>query len=101
LKANAERLAREELNRQERERQGQVSRSGAEERREEREAAREEQAKSLAGEALDIGGTEELGAAPAAPRLAEYTLRFRGTERQLLKLREYMTAQGIVYEKIA
>jgi hypothetical protein len=99
LKANAERLAREEMNRQAREQQDQVSRNAAEERREERQAARDERVKSLAGEALDIEGPEASGA--AAPRLVEYTLRFRGTEQQLLKLREYMTAQGIAYEKIA
>jgi hypothetical protein len=100
LKANAGRLVREELNRQERERQDQVFRNAAEERREEYQAAREEKVKSLAGEALDIGGPETSEAA-AASRLIEYTLRFRGTEQQLLKLREYMTANGIAYEKIA
>jgi hypothetical protein len=101
LKANAGRLAREEMNRQEREQREQVSRNAAEERREERQAVRDERVKSLADEALDIEGPEASGAAAAAPRIVEYTLRFRGTEQQLLKLREYMTAQGIAYEKIA
>ena len=100
LKANAERLAREEMNRQTREHHDQVSRNAAEERREEHQTAREEKVKSLADEALDIEGPKAQGAAAAAPPLMEYTLRFRGTEQQLLKLREYMTAQGIAYEKI-
>ena len=100
LKANAERLAREEMNHQTREHQDQVSRNAAEERREEHQAAREEKVKSLADEALDIERPKAQGAAAAAPPLMEYTLRFRGTEQQLLKLREYMTAQGIAYEKI-
>jgi hypothetical protein len=96
LKANAELLAREEVNRQERERHTQVALNAAGERREEYQAARDEQVRSLAGKALDI---EEPGEA-AAPRIIEYTLRFRGTEPQLLKLREYMTANGIAYEKL-
>lgn len=98
LKTNAERLAREKVEREERERQAQVAQNAAAERREERQAGREERTQSLAAAALDIEGPAV--AAPPQPRIIEYTLRFRGTEQQLLKLREYMTAQGIVYEKI-
>jgi hypothetical protein len=97
LKANAERLAREELNRQEWERQEQVARNAAEERREERQAAREEKVQSLADEALGF----EAPAKPEQPQIMEYTLKFRGTKQQLFELREYMTANGISYEKIA
>jgi hypothetical protein len=96
LKDNAERLAREQAEREEREQQDQVARNAAEERREEREADREEKVKDLIDEALDI----EEPAVPAGPEIMEYTLRFKGTKEQLLKLREYMTANGIAYEKI-
>jgi hypothetical protein len=89
------------MSRQEREQREQVAHNAAEERREEHQAVKDERVKSLADEALDIGEPEASGAAPAAPQLVEYTLRFRGTEQQLLKLREYMTAQGIAYERIA
>ena len=99
LKSNALRLAREELNREGRETRERLARNAAGERFDEREAAGEERARNLAGEALDI--EEADTGEEAAPPLMEYTLRFRGTERQLLKLREYMTAHGIAYERIA
>ena len=102
LKANAERLAREEMNRQAREQQEQVSRNAAEERREERAAVKEESVLSMVEEALELHVDEMLeDIKQTRPAIMEYTLRFRGTEQQLLKLRQYMTAQGIVYEKIA
>jgi hypothetical protein len=101
LKANAERLAREQAAREERERQERVARNAAEERREEREAERAERVQSLAAEALDLPEetASKASAAMEQPGTMEYTLRFRGTREQLLKLREYMTANGIVYEK--
>lgn len=99
LKTNAERLAREKVEREERERQAQIARNAAEERREEQQAEKEERVKSLADEALDLP-EPEIPMAPPKPQLIEYTLRFRGTERQFLDLREYSTAHGIVYEKL-
>jgi hypothetical protein len=95
-KANAEKLAREKLEREERERRGQCEANAAEERREERKAEREERISSLAAEAL------ELPEAKASPEeeVIEYTLKFRGTKGQLLRLREFMSANGIAYEKV-
>jgi hypothetical protein len=95
LKANAERLAREQANRATREAEAVVSGNAMAERQEERSAVIEGQIKSLANEALDI----KEPTVPAGPKLFEYTLRFRGTEGQLLNLRKHMTAQGIAYEK--
>jgi hypothetical protein len=99
LKENAAKLAREQAEREDRERQGQVEQNAAEERREERQAAQEERTQSLAAAAMDL---EEPAVpdAPPKPVIIEYTMRFSGTEQQLLKLREYMTANGIVYEKL-
>jgi hypothetical protein len=95
LKDNAVLLAREQANRESRHAWGGLVRNAAAERREEQTAAREREIESLANDALEI----EEPAVPAGPKLMEYTLRFKGTEEQLLKLREYMTAQGIPYEK--
>jgi hypothetical protein len=95
LKDNAERLAREQANRETRKVWGMVSHNASAERQEERAAAREEQVESLVNDALDI----EEPAVPVGPEIIEYTLRFKGTKEQLLKLREYMTAQGLPYEK--
>ena len=99
LKANAERLAREKSEREAREVQAQVSRNAREERREEREAAKEEQTRNLANEALDL--PEPEAEVPAPQKIIEFTLRFRGTEEQLRQLKQYMTTNGIAYEKIA
>jgi hypothetical protein len=96
LKDNAARLAREQVNRETRQAEEQVAHNATTERREEWAAVREERVKSLADEALDI----EEPAIPTGPEIMEYTLQFKGTEAQLLKLREYMTSQGIPYEKL-
>ncbi|MDR0441849.1 MAG: DUF1351 domain-containing protein [Treponema sp.] len=96
MKANAERLAREKVEREERERQKQVAQNAVNEHKEEQTAAKEEQVKNLVDEALDIPEP----AVQSQPEIVEYTLRFKGTKEQLLKLREYMTANGIVYEKL-
>jgi len=98
LKANAERLAREKIEREERELNAQVAQNAAEERVEARETVRKETSQNLVAEAL---GIEEPAPENLGPKIVEYTLRFRGTEEQLKKLREYMTANGIAYEKLA
>jgi hypothetical protein len=97
LKANAERLAREKAEREERERQALVAANAAEERREERAAVKEEQMQSFVDEALDLEPDIDL---PSQPKIIEYVLKFRGTKEQLFKLREYMTQNGISYEKV-
>jgi hypothetical protein len=96
LKDNAARLAREQANRESRKAEDIVSHNASAERREERASAREDRIGSLVNEAMDI----EKPVVPAGPEIMEYTLRFKGTKEQLLKLREYMTAQGIPYEKV-
>jgi hypothetical protein len=99
LKANAERLAREQVEREERERQAQVAQNTAEERREERQVEKAERVQNLAAAALDI----EEPAVPAAPPklpIMEYTIRFRGNEPQFLKLRKCATELGMTYEKL-
>jgi hypothetical protein len=97
LKANAEKLAREQANRETRQAEEQVAHNASAERKEERAAVREERMESLVDDALDI----EPPAVPAGPEIMEFTLQFKGTKEQLLKLREYMTSQGIPYEKLA
>jgi hypothetical protein len=97
LKANAERLAREQAAREERKNLEQVARNAAGERHEERAMAKEERVQSLVDQALELpAGTI---AAQEKKWIGKYTLQFEGTEQQLLKLREYMTSVGIPYRK--
>jgi hypothetical protein len=98
LKENAERLAREEANRAERQMQEQCDRNASAECKEEREKAKEEIIKGKIDEAVGL----PVGTTAAQERLEvmEYTLQFRGTKDQLMKLREYMTSQGIPYQKL-
>jgi hypothetical protein len=97
LQANAERIAREKIERDERERREQVVRNAAAERQEERVIEKREQMQSLIDEAMEI---EPSLPEETKPEIIEYTLRFKGTKEQLLRLREYMTANGITYERI-
>jgi len=98
LKENAARLAREEANREERKTQEDIAVNAANERQEERAAAKDGKTQTLIESALGL----PAGAVAAQKKAEtlEYTLQFRGTEEQLLKLREYMTSQGIPYKKI-
>jgi vacuolar-type H+-ATPase subunit E/Vma4 len=97
LKANAERLAREQASREDRAIQEQVAQNAAAERREERETAKEERTLSLVDQALDL--PEGTTAAEAKQEILAYTMTFNGTKEQLFKLREFMTANGIAYRK--
>jgi hypothetical protein len=97
LKENAERLAREKAAREERKSLEQVASNAAGERQEERAAVREEKVQSLVDQALDLPTGSAVS--PSKPKIGRYTLQFEGTEQQLLKLREYMTAIGIPYKK--
>jgi hypothetical protein len=96
LKANAERIAREKIERDERERREQIARNALVERQEEKAIEKQEQMKNLVNEALEIPEPE----IPPVPMRESYTCRFWGTREQLLRLREYMTANGITYERI-
>ena len=93
LKANAERLAREKVERETREVQAQVAQNAVEER----EAEKAERVKSLAAEALDLPEP----AISARPKIYEVDLRIWATEIKLKSLKEWMTINEVAYEKIA
>jgi len=95
LKSAALKLAQEKLGREERERQAQIKENAADEQWETRNIGKEEKIQSLVSEALEIAEPEI-----SKPEIIEFTCRFKGTKEQLLKLREYMTANGITYEKV-
>jgi len=95
LKANTERLAREKVEREERERQEQIARNAVAERQENKAIEKQEQIKSLVDEAMDMPEPKVT-----VIRKIRFTCWFEGTAEQLLKLREYMTANGITYERI-
>jgi hypothetical protein len=90
LKENRERLAKEAEERAEREHQEHIN----------------VQAKELAKDtAIEMKAAPLASMASAALEVEEdpvieYTLRFRGTRAQLIQLREYMTRQGIEYDKL-
>ena len=98
FKENAAKVAREQANREERQTQEAVAGNAAAERREEREAVREEKVNDMIDQALDLpqGAVAEQERA----EILECALQFSGTREQLLKLKEYMTAMGIPYRKI-
>jgi hypothetical protein len=90
LRENRSRLEEEEKNRAEREHGEHI----------------EAQAEELAVDAVKEAKAEPIAAAAAealeidADPVIEYTLRFRGTRAQLISLRQYMTDNGIEYDKI-
>jgi hypothetical protein len=96
LKANAELLAKEKIEREERERREQIAKNYKTERTEKIIADKQEEMKSLVGEALNVKEPEVT----PDPEIMEFTCRFKGTKEQLFGLREYMTNNGIAYEKI-
>ena len=97
LKENAERLAREQAAREERKIQEQVDKNASSEKAERREERKEERVQSLIDETFDL--PQGTTAAQAREELLEYTMTFKGTKDQLRRLREYMTANGIPYNK--
>jgi len=96
IKANAERAAREKIEREEYERRAQISANAVQERQEEKAERKNEQVKSLVDAALDIKEPET----PPNPEILEYACNFRGTKDALFRLREFMTANGISYTKL-
>jgi hypothetical protein len=96
LKANAELLAKEKVEREERERREQIAANAKTERTEKIIADKREEMKSLVGEALNVKEPEVT----PDPEIMEFTCRFKGTKEQLFGLREYMTENGIAYEKL-
>jgi hypothetical protein len=98
LKDNAERLAREQIEREQREHQTQINRNLQEQRQEQRQARAEEQVSDLVSQALDL--PQEPVHTPAAPKLYTTTLRFIGTKEKLEALKVWMSQNGISYEKV-
>jgi len=127
MKKNAERAAREIIEREERERQERIAANAAEERAEARTAEKRASVRSLVDEALGIEEPEP----PADPEIMKHVLRlklpketlpglfecmdangisypeileltlpFEGEKEPLFRLREYMTKNGVSYEKI-
>ena len=97
LKENAERLAREELNRQNRQMQEQCDRNASNERQEQGEQEIQQFLDSKVDEA--VGFPTGTTAAETREEVIEYTMTFKGTKEQLLKLRQFMSDNGIPYKK--
>jgi len=100
LKENAERLMREQAGRDDRKLNEQVERNAKEEhkeRREEKKAEEFEEKKNAFYESLGFGVAEKTDVKNTD--IIQFTCTFKGTKEQLMKLREYMTASGISYEK--
>ena len=95
MKANALKLAEEKTERDERERGEQLKVNIKEELKEEKEIDKERRISKLAASALELNEP-----VIEKPEIIEFTLKFRGTRKQLLKLREFMTENGIAYMKI-
>jgi hypothetical protein len=101
LKAAAERLAREQIGREERKLHEQVEENRRDLEREEREAAPpNERIGDLAREALDLP-SEPPREYEAPPQIIEYVCRFRGLEEDLKAMRVWMSSHDIAYEKIS
>ena len=97
LKENAEKLAWEQVNREDRKIQEQVDRNASSEQKEKWEREKDEKVHSMVDQALDL--PQGTTAAEEREAVIEYTMTFKGTKDQLLKLREFMMAQGILYHK--
>jgi len=97
LKENAAKLAREQAERDSRKVNEQVETNAKAERQERREQYKDNIVSGIIDEAcgLEHGTT----AAEKREEIISFTCTFKGTEEQLMKLREYMTAKGIAYEK--
>ena len=97
LKANAEKLAKEQVERDSRKVDEQVSANARAERQERREEKKEEIVKGMLDQAIGVpvGTTAEQ----EREEIIEYTVTFKGTREQLKNLKEYMTANGIAYFK--
>jgi F0F1-type ATP synthase membrane subunit b/b' len=99
MKANAEKLAREQAEREDRERREQIERNRkALEQEKEESVPPSERMNELVNEALDIPMPEVE--TPQKPEIMEFTLRFRGTKEKLFALKAWMNDNGIAYEKI-
>jgi hypothetical protein len=97
LKANAERLIREQAERETRKAQEQVAANDKAERNEKVSAFKQERVNDIIEQALDL--PENAISAAEKEEIIECTLTFKGSREQLLKLRQVMTEMGIPYRK--
>jgi len=97
IKENAAKLAREQEERENRKTDEQLSANSRAERQERREEKKEEAVKNYLDqiEGAPIGSTVKK----EREEIIDFTLTFKGTKEQLQRLKEYMTANGIVYTK--
>jgi hypothetical protein len=101
LKANAERLAKEKIEREQREIKEQVNQNAKEERQEKAEEKKTTDFETKRDKFYkSLGFKEDETPKEEKPEIIEYVLKFRGTKEQLFKLRQYMTDNNIPYEKI-
>jgi hypothetical protein len=96
LKAAAEKIAQEKIDRDERERQTQVEKNIADAKREEETESKDKRIQNLAAEALDLPEPE----IPQGPKILQTTLRFWGSSKELESLKQYMSDHGIAYKKV-
>jgi hypothetical protein len=97
LKENAAKIAREIAERESRKTNEAVEANA----RAERQERREEKEEKIVSGIIDQACSLEHGTTAAQKReeVISFTCTFKGTEEQLKRLREYMTANSIVYEK--
>jgi hypothetical protein len=99
IKANAEKLAREQVEREERKLREQVAENRREQEREELDRrVPDERTENLARQALDIPEKPPIGT-PPRQKMIEYTCRFWGKTNDLRIVHECMSAHNVGYEK--
>ena len=97
LKENAERLAREQANREERKVQEQVMANAESERQEIKEAIKEGKIQSLVDDALDI---EPEYTGTSQSKIITVDLRLMGEKDALFRVKQSMTANNVSYVKL-
>jgi hypothetical protein len=101
MKANAERLAREQAERSAREHREAVEANVKEQRADARRENREAEASALAAElAAEVAIPEPVVQAAPVPALYETTLWVRGSKGALEDLKRYMSSRGIAYDVV-
>jgi hypothetical protein len=98
LKDNAARLAREQVEREQREHQFQIDGNLQEQRQERRQVQAEQRVSDMVNQALGL--PQEPAPESAAPKLYTVTLCFTGTKEKLEALKAWMSQNGVSYEKV-
>jgi hypothetical protein len=99
LKAAAEKIAREKVEREEREAAAKVLENQKDLRNEVRREEKEEQIQNLAAEALEIAEAPEPER--KGPELFAASLRFKITSNQFRDLRTWLSSRGIPYKDVS